>query len=90
MLVVGDIQLSFCEPFEMLTYLISACNLGYIYGNSSYSNFNNVCIDVAATGDQKMSDDCGCCRSSLELSKYVFLSTPSLPLNAKLTGRLAP
>jgi hypothetical protein len=31
--------------------LFQACNLGYVYGNLTYINFNNACIDVAGSGD---------------------------------------
>jgi hypothetical protein len=47
----------------------TACNLGYVYGNETYINMNNACIDVAASGDFDALYACECCEFGFPVSK---------------------
>ncbi len=48
-----------------------ACNIGYVYGNKTYINFNTACTTVAGSGDLDATYECECCEFSFPVSKYV-------------------
>ncbi|KAE8441186.1 hypothetical protein EG329_005786 [Mollisiaceae sp. DMI_Dod_QoI] len=48
-----------------------SCNLGYVYGNKTYINFNTACTTVAGSGDLDATYECECCEFSFPVSNIL-------------------
>ncbi|CZR69644.1 uncharacterized protein PAC_19544 [Phialocephala subalpina] len=69
--LVQNANIPFYPPPDSASAGACSCNLGYVYGNKTYINFNNACIDVAGSGDMNALYECECCEFGFPVSNIL-------------------
>ncbi|KAH7416638.1 hypothetical protein BKA64DRAFT_655640 [Cadophora sp. MPI-SDFR-AT-0126] len=78
--LVQNANVPFYPPPDSAGAGACSCNLGYVWGNKTYTNTNMACLNVAANGDRDALNACQCCQFSFPLSN-IFNVCPTSDLS---------
>ncbi|KAH6714288.1 hypothetical protein DL95DRAFT_368996 [Leptodontidium sp. 2 PMI_412] len=78
--LVQNANVPFYPPPDNAAAGACSCNLGYVWGNKTYTNTNMACLNVAANGNRDALNACQCCQFSFPLSN-IFNVCPTSDLS---------
>ncbi|KAH8589623.1 hypothetical protein B0O99DRAFT_692358 [Bisporella sp. PMI_857] len=87
--IVQNANVPFYPPPDSASTGACSCNLGYVWGNKTYTNTNMACLKVAESGDRDALNDCQCCQFSFPVSNILNVCPTSDLSLLGLAGEIA-